>query len=318
MNYVLDGIMGLCVADALGVPVEFEDRDSLLKNPVVDMRAYGTYNQPAGTWSDDSSMSLCLVDSISKGLDYNDIMVKFSNWINNGEYTPHGEVFDIGVGTRKALFRFLEGISPLECGGKSEWDNGNGSLMRILPILFYLRTAYGTDFLDNDESFEVIHNVSALTHGHKRSLMSCGIYISVAAMLFDEMDIKTAVELGIYKAMEYYRRQDNFASELEHFNSLERKDFINLPVEKIKSSGYVIDTLEAAIWCLLNTTDYKACVLMAVNLGNDTDTVAAVAGGLAGLKYGYQNIPKDWIDVIVNRKYIEDLCNELYATLKLD
>ena len=318
MNYVLDGIMGLCVADALGVPVEFEDRDSLLKNPVVDMRAYGTYNQPAGTWSDDSSMSLCLVDSLSKGLDYNDIMVKFSNWINNGEYTPHGEVFDIGVGTRKALFRFLEGISPLECGGKSEWDNGNGSLMRILPILFYLRTAYGTDFLDNDESFEVIHNVSALTHGHKRSLMSCGIYISVAAMLFDEMDIKTAVELGIYKAMEYYRRQDNFASELEHFNSLERKDFINLPVEKIKSSGYVIDTLEAAIWCLLNTTDYKACVLMAVNLGNDTDTVAAVAGGLAGLKYGYQNIPKDWIDVIVNRKYIEDLCNELYATLKLD
>ena len=318
MNYVLDGIMGLCVADALGVPVEFEDRDSLLKNPVVDMRAYGTYNQPAGTWSDDSSMSLCHVDSLSKGLDYNDIMVKFSNWINNGEYTPHGEVFDIGVGTRKALFRFLEGISPLECGGKSEWDNGNGSLMRILPILFYLRTAYGTDFLDNDESFEVIHNVSALTHGHKRSLMSCGIYISVAAMLFDEMDIKTAVELGIYKAMEYYRRQDNFASELEHFNSLERKDFINLPVEKIKSSGYVIDTLEAAIWCLLNTTDYKACVLMAVNLGNDTDTVAAVAGGLAGLKYGYQNIPKDWIDVIVNRKYIEDLCNELYATLKLD
>jgi ADP-ribosylglycohydrolase len=97
MNYVLDGIMGLCVADALGVPVEFEDRDSLLKNPVVDMRAYGTYNQPAGTWSDDSSMSLCLVDSLSKGLDYNDIMVKFSNWINNGEYTPHGEVFDIGV-----------------------------------------------------------------------------------------------------------------------------------------------------------------------------------------------------------------------------
>lgn len=315
MNYVLDGVMGLCVADALGVPVEFEDRDSLSKNPVVDMRAYGTYNQPQGTWSDDSSMTLCLVDSLSKGLDYNNVMVKFLNWINDGEYSPHGEVFDIGVGTRKALFRFQEGITPLECGGKSEWDNGNGSLMRILPILFYLKSVYGTDFLDNDESFEIIHNVSALTHGHERSLMCCGIYISVALMLLDEMDVKTAVELGIYKAMEYYRRQDDFRTELRHFVNLEKKDFINFPVEKIKSSGYVIDTLEAAIWCLLNTNDYKTCVLKAVNLGNDTDTVAAIAGGLAGLKYGNENIPKDWVEVIVNRKYIEDLCNKLYTRL---
>lgn len=315
MNYVLNGIMGLCVADALGVPVEFESRESLLKNPVVHMRAYGTYNQPAGTWSDDSSMTLCLVDSLSRGLDYNDIMVKFSNWINNGDYSPHGEVFDIGVGTRKALFRFLEGVPPLECGGKSEWDNGNGSLMRILPILFHLQSVYGNDFQSNDEAFEIIHNISSLTHGHNRSLMSCGIYISIAAMLLDEMDVKTAVELGIYKAMKYYRGQKDFTFELKHFASLENKDFINLSVNEIKSSGYVIDTLEAAIWCLLNTTDYKTCVLKAVNLGNDTDTVAAVAGGLAGLKYGYKNIPKDWIEVLANKEYIEDLCNKLYTAL---
>lgn len=315
MNYVLNGIMGLCVADALGVPVEFESRESLLKNPVVNMRAYGTYNQPAGTWSDDSSMTLCLVDSLTRGLDYNDIMVKFSSWINNGDYSPHGEVFDIGVGTRKALFRFLEGVPPLECGGKSEWDNGNGSLMRILPILFHLQSVYGNDFQSNDEAFEIIHNISSLTHGHKRSFMSCSIYISVAAMLLDEMDVNTAVELGIYKAMKYYRGQKDFTFELKHFTSLENKDFINLSVDEIKSSGYVIDTLEAAIWCLLNTTDYKTCVLKAVNLGNDTDTVAAVAGGLAGLKYGYNNIPKDWIELLANKEYIEDLCNELYTVL---
>lgn len=95
-NTVLDGIMGLCVADALGVPVEFESRETLVKNPVTGMRFYGTYNQPAGTWSDDTSMTLCLVDSLSKGLDYSDIMEKFIKWFEDGKYTPHNEVFDVG------------------------------------------------------------------------------------------------------------------------------------------------------------------------------------------------------------------------------
>ncbi len=319
MNHVLNGIMGLCVADALGVPVEFADRETLRKNPVVGMRAHGTYNQPAGTWSDDTSMTLCLMDSLIKGLDYNDIMSNFIKWKNEGKYTPYGEAFDIGITTGESLRRFEEGTPPLECGGKNERDNGNGSLMRILPALFYLQSIYGIKFGDAygaaEEAYGIIHNISALTHAHKRSKIACGIYVSVASMLPGGEDLKAAVRTGIYKATRYYREQSYFVDELEHFSRLEKRDFAQLPVKEIRSSGYVVDTLEAAIWCLLNTDNYKDCVLKAVNLGKDTDTVAAVAGGLAGLEYGYEGIPQDWIDKIAGREYIEDLCNQFNLSL---
>ncbi|MGH4140100.1 ADP-ribosylglycohydrolase family protein [Clostridium sp.] len=179
------------------MPVEFNSRETLRKNPVIDMRAYGTHNQKAGTWSDDTSMSLCLIDSLSKGFNYNDIMTNFIKWINSGDYTPYGEVFDKGNATTIALRRFDGGATPLECGGFADNDNGNGSLMRILPILFYLRSIYGTEITENEEAMNIIHNVSALTHAHKRSLMACGIYISVANNLMGDRDLSNAVEKGI-------------------------------------------------------------------------------------------------------------------------
>jgi ADP-ribosyl-[dinitrogen reductase] hydrolase len=310
-NHILNATMGTCVADALGVPVEFENRKTLIDNPVTSMRAYGTHNQKAGTWSDDTSMTLCLIDSLSKGLDYQDIMTKFLKWINDGEYTAHGRVFDVGNATRKALRRFEGGTSPLNCGGLSENDNGNGSLMRILPILFYINSNYGTEFTESDEAMNIIHQVSALTHGHKRSLIACGIYISVASMLLEGRDLSDAVEMGVYNAVKYYEKHDEFEDELYNYNRLNDKSFSKIPVNNIKSSGYIVDTLEAAIWCLLNTKSYKECVLLAVNLGEDTDTVAAVAGGLAGIYYGYDDIPKEWLEIIAKREYIESLCTEL-------
>lgn len=308
-NHVLDGIVGLCVGDALGVPVEFMSREELKEKPVVDMRSYGTYNQPVGTWSDDTSMTLGLVDSLSKGLDYDDIMKNFIKWFEEGDYTPFGEVFDVGMATRKALTRYLEGVPALECGGKSEYDNGNGSLMRILPIVFYLKSIY-RDKLE-DEAFEIIANVSSLTHAHRRSQIGCGIYISIAYMILRDMDLRRAIDLGVLKAMEYYKRQNGFKEELDYYERLEGKDFDKTPIDEISSSGYVVNSLEASIWCLMTTSNYRDCVLKAVNLGKDTDTVAAIAGGLAGLYYGYEEIPKEWIEKIVRREYIEKLCEKL-------
>ena len=188
--------------------------------------------------------------------------------------------------------------------------------MRILPILFHLQSTYGTEFTEKDKAFQMIHNVSSLTHSHVRSHIACGIYISVASMLLGKMDLKTAVNLGIYKALDYFRKRSDLADELQYFERLERKDFHELPIEEIKSSGYVIDTIEAAIWCLLNTNNYKDCVLKAVNLGEDTDTVAAVSGVLAGLRYGYESIPKEWLTIIVKREYIEGLCDKLHIALR--
>lgn len=314
-NRVIDGIMGLCVADALGVPVEFNSRERLKVNPVTDMRAYGTHNQPSGTWSDDTSMTLCLLDSLTDVLDYKDVMDKFKSWITAGKYTPYGEVFDIGIATRQAISRYMTGVEPILCGGVGEHDNGNGSLMRILPLLFYIQSLYGTDFQEIDEAFDMIHNVSALTHAHKRSQMACGIYLSVASMLIGNMALSIAVGLGIYKAFEYYKGKPEFKTELCHFRRLSDKCFRETNETEIRSSGYVVDTLEAAIWCLINTKSYKDCVLMAVNLGDDTDTVAAVAGGLAGLYYGSVNIPIEWTSKVVRKDYIEELSDRLHYSL---
>lgn len=313
-NQVLDAIMGLCIADALGVPVEFRTRESLLKDPVVGMRSYGQYNQPAGTWSDDSSMTLCLADSLINGLDYKDIMTNFIKWYRKGEFTPFGKAFDIGIATGYALRRYEAGAPPLESGGKDEWHNGNGSLMRILPIVFYLQSTYGREFYTKYEAFDIIHNVSSLTHAHKRCLIACGIYISIAGRILESDDLIKAVKDGTYSAMKYYKNHEEFIEEIHHYKRLERDDFGQLPVNQISSTGYVVNTLEAAIWCLLNTTNYKDCVLKAVNLGKDTDTVGAVAGGLAGLYYGYDNIPKEWLDIIVKREYIEEICERLNKT----
>jgi len=310
-NKTLSAIMGLCVGDALGVPVEFKSRYQLKRDPVVDMRSYGTYNQPAGTWSDDTSMTLCTLDSLSNGLDYKDIMDKFLSWYKKGEYTPFGETFDIGMGTRRALTNYANGEEPLKSGGTGERDNGNGSLMRILPVLFYLQKTYGENFNEKEKPYEIIHNISALTHRHKRSMIACGIYITIADYISREYNLNEAVKLGINKSFQYYEKKEEFKEELKYYQRLNDKNFHKLPEEEIKSSGYVVVSLEAALWSLVNTVSYKDCLLKAVNLGEDTDTVAAIAGGLAGLYYGCEDIPKEWLDKIQRRKYVEELCKNL-------
>ena len=201
---IFAGVIGLCVADAIGVPVEFKSRESLMHNPVTTMLGHGTYDQPPGTWSDDTSMTLCLLDSLTNKLDYTHIMQKFLSWYEGAEYTSHGVVFDIGIATSKALSRFAQGTPALNCGGTSEYDNGNGSIMRILPLAFYLRSRFGNTYTDNIEAFEIIHNVSSLTHAHKRSLIACGIYLSVAEYLLESQDLKSGIYAGMNKAKHFY------------------------------------------------------------------------------------------------------------------
>ncbi|MCL1828086.1 MAG: ADP-ribosylglycohydrolase family protein [Oscillospiraceae bacterium] len=308
-------LTGLCAADALGVPVESAGRESLSENPVTDMRGNGAHNQPAGTWSDDTSMTLCLADSLAGGLDYNDIMRKFSLWAFKSEYTPHGKMFGIGQRTSRALFKFSKGTPPLQCGGGAESDNGNGSLMRILPLAFYLRSVYGNDFSGCDEAFDTIHNVSALTHAHARSKIACGIYISVAGNLINGLYPKNGIYAGINEAKEYYGVKPEFASEFDHFSRILSDGFKALPQKDIKSGAYVVETLEAAFWCLLNTSDYESCVLKAVNLGGDADTVAAVAGGLAGICYGCEAIPSGWLDRIARLEFVTEICEKFRKSL---
>lgn len=296
MSKFYNGIMGLVVGDALGVPVEFRKRDTY---KVTDMIGFGTYNQKPGTWSDDSSLTLATVESMGRmgKVDPMDIMKNFLDWLEDGWFTPYGDVFDVGGATRRAITRFAKGTKPLDCGGKTRMDNGNGALMRILPVAM---------LPDNGDKQAQILNVAHLTHAHFISDFACMIYTAIVENLMKGSPNDIAVLAGIQR----YKEQLDNVSMLSEFGKLEQIEWLERTF--VKSSGYVVDTLEAALWCFLNTETYRDCVLAAVNLGEDTDTVAAVAGGLAGIYYGTggeAGIPESWIEQIARKDWIREICD---------
>lgn len=315
-NIYLDGIFGLVVGDALGVPVESETREKLRMNPVINMREYGTYNLPRGTWSDDSSMTLATLDSLISGYNLEDIMDRFVIWMLQNKYTAIGKNFDMGFITRNAISKYILTCDLEGCGGYLESSNGNGSLMRILPICLYLLKK--KDSMSDKEKLHIVHQVSGLTHRHVRSKMACGLYyFCVRAILESHKSLHHKLQEGIQAGLKFYQSNSMYVEEHQHFLRLADLDsFRLLDKDEIKSTGYVVDSLEAAIWCLITTENYRTCVLKAVNLGRDTDTVAAIAGGLAGLEYGYDAIPKEWVEVIARREWIYEMCCRMTISTK--
>lgn len=283
-EYLPAAIWGLVAADALGVPYEFNDRDTF---KVEGMTGYGTHYQPAGYWSDDSSMMLATLCSLLENdkINHSDIMSRFVAWRDKGEYSPAGRCFDIGMAVNRALDRFSSGVAPLNCGGRGQYDNGNGSLMRILPVAFIEHT-------DRD-----VTELSAITHANGISTVGCVIYVQIAERLMQGMSKEEALKTQPCYIDEYSR--------LREIAALDRRE--------ISSSGYVLHSLEAALWCLMTTDNYRDCVTAAVELGDDTDTVAAIAGGLAGIYYGIggeRGIPREWINTLAKKEWIEGIINK--------
>lgn len=254
-------IYGLAVGDALGVPYEFCRRNTFECTGMADG---GTHGQPAGTWSDDTSMALCICSSVKRlaYIDFADIADRFHRWLQDGEFTCDGHVFDAGMTCRKAI---TTGV-PV----KSYDGCGNGSLMRTAPLAM----------IDYAEPYH-IREISAITHAHPVAEWAC---VALCDML------RTIRNVGTPAKCDLWRRYGYIASR---------------PVEAIKSDGYCEHTLEAALWCFLNTLSYADCVLAAVNLGYDTDTTAAVAGALAGVYYGFDAIPPKWIGQLRGKAVID-------------
>ena len=310
MDYKRNAILGFAIADAVGVPVEFSSSKERKNDPVKEMRGFGSWNQPAGTWSDDTSMTIATMESIARleKIDCIDIMSNFIKWYDNNEFTVD-KLFDIGNTTRKAIIHAKEGIPNVP----TIYSNGNGSLMRIMPVAVYLHTLYSNNF--DDEAMDIIHNVSALTHGHEISKMACGLYCLIAAELLEGKPIKEAVNTGLSKGLAYYEGYTDFAIHLKHFMRLYDKNFANLPVEDLRSGGYVIESIEASIWCLLNTNDFKSLILKAVNLGHDTDTTAAIAAGLGCLVYDTATLPSEWIETLRAKDKLTNIETAFIKTL---
>lgn len=307
-----DSIFGLAIADALGVPVEFKYREELAQDPVKGVRGYGTYNQPPGTWSDDSSLTFCLADSLCGGYDLADMAQKFVAWRNAEIWTPHGRVFDIGMTTHRAIGVLDEILQKNELESlrllhyeADEYTNGNGSLMRILPLYFAIKD------LPLEAQFERIWEVSALTHGHIRAALACFLYLRIYHYIVEGCDKNNSFASALTEFRSLLDQRKIAAAEQEHFARLFDPGFAALDASEIASDGYVMHSLEASIWCLLRTDTYEETVLTAINLGEDTDTTAAIVGGLAGALYGLESIPLSWREALVKWDEIEQLCDRM-------
>ena len=307
VNLNKDILLGTAIGDALGVPVEFEHRQELEKNPVVGMREYGTHNQPKGTWSDDTSLTLCLAESLCNGYNLSDVGNNFVKWYYEGYWTPHGRVFDVGVTTARAISYLQSGCKPELAGMDRERDNGNGSLMRILPLVPYILN------MEVEERYKIIGEVSSLTHRHPRSILACIALCEFAIQYINQQSCEKAYQTMQQTLLQLLKREIFIEEDVpfKRLIELSYNEFKAILLKDIRSTGYVIDTLEASLWCIFNTSSFKDAVLKAVNLGDDTDTVGAITGGLAGIIYGNDSIPSEWIDVLARKDDIIELANRL-------
>lgn len=303
MSKVVDSIIGHAIGDAMGVPTEFCIREKLQKHPVVKMIGYGQHDVPAGCYSDDTSMELALIDSYNNKdyFDYDDIMTNFYYWLHDSKYTATDEVFDAGRTCIQAIINYTNGKEPLECGLKGEDNNGNGSLMRILPVALY---SYYKK-IDENEIIKLTNDISSLTHAHEVSRLGCYIYIRYVMYLLDGYS-----KIEAYNLIQKINYSSYSDDSLEKYNRILKGNIKKIPLDDISSRGYVVDTLEASLWCLLVHDNFEDTILEAINLGNDTDTVAAITGSMAGIVYGINAIPKEWLDTLIKKDYIMNLSLE--------
>jgi ADP-ribosylglycohydrolase len=273
---VAGAFVGLAIGDALGAPVEFADRGTF--EPVTSYRSGGRFNLPAGAWTDDTAMALCLAQSLieKRTLDNGDLLNRFCDWAENGTNTSTGIAVGIGQNTLRVLgdFRRNGYLEALPFGAKND---GNGSLMRLAPVSCFAK--------DNIEEAVVLAGLqSRATHASRHAEECCQILAELLCHLISGKPLMWAVEQA------HNRPRNNEISMMMHRNIVEES------ADDIQSGGYVINTLHAALWSNLTADSFESAVLRACNLGDDADTTAAVAGQIAGAIYGYSNIPQDLKD----------------------
>ena len=299
-NQYLGAIIGHAVGDAMGFPTEFSKREELLQNPVIEMIDSPDVGQPAGSWSDDTAMEIATIDSFiqKKYFDYKDIMDKWVKWISKSEYTPTGVAFDIGRTCLKAIKKYCNGTAPLQCGSTSINENGNGSLMRILPVALY---AYSKK-LDDTSIHKLTNEVSSLTHAHEVSRLGCYIYVQFIINL-----LKGKTKQEAYKHIQDLDYRSFRMDSIHHYARILNEQIEFQILDNIKSTGYIVDTLVSAMWIFMNAQHYKEAIIASTNIGGDTDTIGAIVGSMAGIYYGFEDIPSSWLDKLQRKDYLMEL-----------
>lgn len=284
---------GLPIGDALGAPVEFARRGSF--QPVTDMMSGGYFQLPAGAWTDDTAMAICLAESLiaRPSLDPQDLMERFRGWIERQENTSTGKTIGVGQNTLRVLCHHIrtgEVFAP-ETRQKSD---GNGAIMRLSPVACL-------HWQNPEEARRIARLQSLVTHYSEKSAAACELLAEILCKLIAGTAWNEAIAIQPYS---------NWPDEIQEITL---GTWRNKTEPEIQSTGYVVHTLEAALWSVENSSSFSEAVLNAVNLGDDADSVAAVAGQLAGARYGFSEIPSRWLNILAKKEHIESIANRLYV-----
>lgn len=304
-------LLGLACGDALGVPVDYASRSFLRKQPIRGMTGYGSHHQPPGTWSDDSSLSFQLVESLIEGYTPEGLARRLIAWYQRGEWTPGGQIYDVGLSTRYAIDRLERGISPQQAGAQGPISAGNGSLMRVLPLAF----VFFSEKTALPARYARVQEVSCLTHRSLRPVLACFLWVEMGLELLHGTEKHAAYARVQQHLRAWLPTQGLPADELELFSRVLENNVAALPETEIFSSAYCIHSLEAALWCFLNAESFSEAVLSSINLGDDTETTGSLTGSLAGIYEGSRAIPAEWTQVLARRADIDQLADRFFAIL---
>jgi ADP-ribosyl-[dinitrogen reductase] hydrolase len=295
-------LVGLAVGDAVGTTVEFKRPGTF--PPVTDMVGGGPFNLPVGAWTDDTSMALCLAESlvIRKGFDSVDQLERYVRWHREGYLSSTGRFFDIGIATGKALHRFERTGEPFP-GDVSPDAAGNAPLMRLAPVAL----AYAKH---PEEAVSRAAESARTTHGAKAAVDACRYFCGLLIGALAGAQAQEPLHRG---AFEPYPGAWARAPLHPEIAEVAAGSFLRKKPPEIKGETYVVRTLEAALWALATGENFEDGVLLAVNLGHDTDTTAAVYGQLAGALFGVEAIPERWRERLVMRDLIEGMADDLLA-----
>ncbi len=285
-------LLGLACGDALGAQVEFRERFAF-ETP-TEMVGGGPFDLGPGEWTDDASMALCLAESLlyCKSFDPVDQMNRYCNWMNYGYLSSNGRCFDIGMTTATALRQYIaNGVAY--AGSNNPNTAGNGSLMRLAPIAMYF-----CEDLNAAREFATLS--SKTTHGATECLEACQVYV------------EHLIRALRGETKEQVLSNASFTPSTDKLRCIVRGDWRTKSMEAIESSGYVLHSLEASLWCVATTSNFEDAILKAISLGEDTDTTAAITGQLAGAFYGVAAIPQRWLDKLVDREMIRRKAQALY------
>lgn len=285
-------LLGLAVGDAIGTAVEFKARGSF--PPLTDMVGGGVFNLKPGQWTDDTSMALCLAESLveKNGFDALDQMNRYLAWYEHGYLSSTGTCFDIGNATRQALEKFKATGKPMS-GSTHPSSAGNGSLMRLAPVAMFYAPGQAKAQAYAGKS-------SRTTHGAKECVEACELFAGMLVSALSGAEKETIL---------FESSVAGIAS--EKIRAIARGEYRDKSAQHIRGNGYVVDALEAALWCFWTTDTFSEAVLLAANLGDDADTTAAICGQVAGAYYGQSGIPVPWLDKLCLREKIIDLAEQL-------